>query len=96
MSLFSCVICEPVVSSSSRALCRRMGTKDSDPSTSVLDLGEEDLPEFSPAFDAGGASASDGSDSNADSEGRAEQLLYWEVCWARALLARRRRCADRL
>ena len=56
-----------------------MGNKDSDPSASVLDLGEDDLPEFSTAFDAVASGASDGdSDSGPDAECM-EQLLYWEV-----------------
>ncbi len=55
-----------------------MRDKDSDPSASVLDLGEDDLPEFSPTFEAGTSGASDRSDSEAD-DGHAEQLLYWEV-----------------
>ncbi len=55
-----------------------MRDKDSDPSASVLDLGEDDLPNFSSTFEAGGSGASDRSDSEAD-DGHAEQLLYWEV-----------------
>ena len=55
-----------------------MQGKDSDPSASVLDLGEDDLPEFSPGFDAGGSGASGRSDSE-DEGGHAEQLLYWEA-----------------
>ena len=57
----------------------RMGNADSDPSASVLDLGEDDLPGFSTAFDAVTSGASDGDSDSASDAGHAEQLLYWEV-----------------
>ena len=58
---------------------RRMGSKDSDPSASVLDLGEDDLPGFSTAFDTVASGASEGDSDSGSEAGRAEQLLYWEV-----------------
>ena len=59
---------------------RRMGNKDSDPSASVLDLGEDDLPGFSTAFDTVASGASEGDSDSGWEAGHAEQLLYWEVC----------------
>lgn len=58
---------------------RRMGNKDSDPSASVLDLGEDDLPGFSTAFDTVASGASEGNSDSGSEAGHAEQLLYWEV-----------------
>ena len=58
---------------------RRMGDKDSDPSASVLDLGEDDLPGFSTAFDTVASGASEGDSDSGSEAGHAEQLLYWEV-----------------
>ena len=57
----------------------RMGNKDSDPSASVLDLGEDDLPGFSTAFDTVASGASEGDSDSGSEAGHAEQLLYWEV-----------------